>query len=123
MFQDSLEQVLQNTPGAVAVTLMGFDGIAVANSVVQTSGGSEQAEYETVAIELGSLVSQFSVHAEELGVGSFRELVIEGERLTTVVRTVTPEYFIALSLLPGGNSGKGRYNLRALGPKLVPDLT
>ena len=123
MFQDALEQVLQNTPGAVAVTLMGFDGITVANSVVKDGGSSQVVEFETVAIELGSLVSQFSMHAEELGVGPFRELVVEGENLTTVVRTVTPEYFIALSLRPGGNSGKGRYNLRVLGPKLVPDLT
>lgn len=122
MFQEVLEQILQNTPGSVAVTLMGYDGIQVANQI----GGSESVgsiDFESVAIELGSLAGQFKKQGAEIGVGQFREMIVEGDELTTVLRSVTQDYFLALSLHPSGNSGKGRYLLRTLGPKLIPDLT
>lgn len=122
MFQEMLKQILHDTPGSVAITLMGYDGIAVANEVAGSPNGLE-TDFESVAIELGSLAFQFRKQGTEIGVGDFREMVVESDHLTTVLRTVTHDYFLALSLHPTGNSGKGRYLLRTLGPQLAPELT
>ena len=40
-----------------------------------------------------------------------------------MLRPLTDEYFVAVSLKPGGNTGKGRYLLRIVGPQLIAELT
>ena len=52
--------------------------------------------------------------AEELAVGS--------EKLVTVIRTLGDQYFLALAMLPEGNMGRGRYNLRIAAPKILAEL-
>jgi hypothetical protein len=47
---------------------------------------------------------------------------VKTERLTTVVRLLSEEYFVALTLEPGGNIGKARYLLRVSAPKLIENL-
>lgn len=118
-FADLLDRVLNETPGAVSVTLMGFDGIAI-----ETRDAAEPSAVSTqnTAIELGAVTSQLKTVAEGLGAGEVRELTLQTGELTTVLRPVTSEYFVALSLRPGGNTGKGRYLLRVVAPKLVAEL-
>ena len=63
------------------------------------------------------------VPAEEmLDAGETKEVSVKTERLTTVVRMLTDEYFVALALEPGGNVGKARYLLRTSAPTLIENL-
>jgi hypothetical protein len=57
-----------------------------------------------------------------LEAGDAREVSIQAENLTTVIRLLSPEYFVALTLSPQGNFGKARFLLRTLTPKLLEDL-
>lgn len=118
-FSELLDRVLTGTPGAVSVTLMGFDGIAIDT---RESGDPPTVSAQNTAIELGAVASQLKTVAEGLGAGEVRELTLQTGELTTVLRPVTDEYFVALSLRPGGNTGKGRYLLRVVAPKLVAEL-
>ena len=60
--------------------------------------------------------------AEMLDTGSTNEVSVKTERLTTVVRMLSDEYFVALAVEPGGNVGKARYLLRTSAPKLIENL-
>jgi predicted regulator of Ras-like GTPase activity (Roadblock/LC7/MglB family) len=124
MFGEILEHVLKETPGAVGVTLMGFDGIAIDSREADDPGS---VSLQTAAVELGAIASQLKGVAESLGAGDVREVTVHlsngaGAGLVTVLRPVTAEYFVALSLLPDGNTGKGRYLLRVAAPKLAAEL-
>jgi predicted regulator of Ras-like GTPase activity (Roadblock/LC7/MglB family) len=119
MFGEILEHVLKETPGAVGVTLMGFDGIAIDSREADDPGS---VSLSTAAVELGAIASQLKGVAESLGAGDVREVTVHTGSLITVLRPVTAEYFVALSLLPDGNAGKGRYLLRVAAPKLAAEL-
>jgi hypothetical protein len=43
--------------------------------------------------------------------------------MTTVIRLLNDDYFVAMTLRPGGNYGKARYLLRANAGKLLGELT
>jgi predicted regulator of Ras-like GTPase activity (Roadblock/LC7/MglB family) len=76
----------------------------------------------SAAIELGAIAGQVRQVAEGLGAGEVREVTVHTGELVTVLRPLTKEYFLALSLKPDGNTGKGRYLMRVVGPKLLAEL-
>lgn len=121
MFAEILDRVLHQTPGAVSVTLMGFDGIAI--DTRETDAAAESVVSPTSAhIELGMVASQLRTIAESLGAGAVNELTVHTAGLVTLLRPITPEYFLALSMKPDGNTGKGRYLMRVAAPRLAEEL-
>jgi predicted regulator of Ras-like GTPase activity (Roadblock/LC7/MglB family) len=56
--------------------------------------------------------------AEILNTGAMEEVSVKTERLMVIIRTLTDEYFIALTLERDGNFGKGRYLLMREAPRL-----
>ncbi len=122
-FRETLEQVTRSVPGAVACSVMGFDGIAV--ETVQPDAGAQAAaelDVPTALIEYGNLLGQLKQAAEGLKTGAVAELSVNTEKLLTIMRMVNPEYYVVLALLPDGNYGKGRYALRIAAPVLAKEL-
>jgi len=61
--------------------------------------------------------------AEMLDSGNAREVSIQAEKMTTVIRLLNEEYFVAVALRPDGNYGKARFLLRTQGSKLLTELS
>jgi predicted regulator of Ras-like GTPase activity (Roadblock/LC7/MglB family) len=118
MFKDVLRDVVERTEGGVAGLLMGFDGIPVENYV--KAGVS--VDVESVGMEYSVILTQIMKAAKMLEAGEAREVSIQAENLTTVIRLLNPAYFVALTMQPHGNFGKARFLLRTLTPKLLDDL-
>lgn len=118
MFDKLLTRVLNETPGAVSATLMGFDGIAIDTQ----ASGMMATEAHDSQIELANIAKQLRGISEGMGTGDVHEVALQTGGLTTVLRPLTDEYFVAVSLTPGGLVGKGRYLLRVVGPQLVEQL-
>ena len=118
MFKDALRDVVERTEGSIAGLLMGFDGIPVE----QYARSGTNLDVESIGMEYSVLLPQISKAAEQLDAGSAREVSIQAERQTTLIRLVNQEYFLALTLAPHGNLGKARYLLRMLSPKLEQEL-
>ena len=57
-----------------------------------------------------------------LKTGAVTELSVNSEKVFTIIRMVSPEYFLVLALRPEGNYGKGRYVLRVTAPKVRAEL-
>ena len=118
-FLPHLQAVVQQVEGALACSVMGFDGIAVETHQV---GTVDDVELASTWVEYANVLAQVKNAAELLKAGDLAEVSINTEKLLTLVRLVTPEYFLVLALKPEGNYGKGRYALRLAAPKVKSEL-
>jgi predicted regulator of Ras-like GTPase activity (Roadblock/LC7/MglB family) len=117
-FREHLEAVCRSCDGAVACTLMGVDGIEV-DTHVQASG---EVDVRSLLVELSTLFRNAREATEAHEAGGVAELSVGTDKLMTVARLVSPEYFMAVALTPDGNFGKARYLLRVTAPKLLAEL-
>ena len=118
MFKEILQDLVDRADGGVAGLLMASDGIAID----QYSKGDGPFDIESVGMEYSVVLKGMQRASEMLDAGSTKEVSVETERLTTVVRMLSDEYFVALALEPNGNVGKARYLLRVSAPQLIENL-
>jgi predicted regulator of Ras-like GTPase activity (Roadblock/LC7/MglB family) len=118
-FRAHLESVVNQVDGALACSVMGFDGIAV-----DTFQRDEAAELDLTGawVEYANLLTQLKHAAEVLKTGAVQEVSVNSEKVLTLIRLVSPEYFLVLALRAEGNYGKGRYVLRVTAPKVRSEL-
>lgn len=118
-FLTHLESVVNSVEGALACSIMGFDGISVET---HTRGSVEDIELQNTWVEFANVLSQVRTAAEVLKTGEVAEISINTEKLITLMRMVSPEYFLVLAMKPDANYGKGRYVLRVTAPKVKAEL-
>lgn len=118
MFKTILRDVVENTDGALASILMGFDGITVDSY----AGAKNRVDMETVGSEYSQVLMQVKQAAQMLEMGTASEVAVQAENMITVMRMLNDEYFVALALEPNGNVGKGRFLLRLQSSKLLETL-
>lgn len=118
-FRTHLEQVLSQVEGSIVCSVMGFDGMAVDTQQVSEVEG---LDLSAMLVEYGSVVGKLRETATALQAGDVTEVSINTERLITIARLLTPEYYIVLALTPEGNYGKARYALRIAAPKVKAEL-
>jgi len=118
-FREHLQEVVKSVDGAVACSLMGVDGIEVDTHQVDELG---DADVRNLLVEYSSLFRIAREAGETHRAGEVSELCIQTERVLTVARLVSPEYFMVVALRPDGNFGKARYMLRVTAPKLRSEL-
>ena len=121
MFREVLQEVVDRTEGGVAGLLMGFDGIPVDHYV--RTDGSGIADVETVGMEFSVILKDIRKAAELLEAGGATEIAVQAEKMTTVMRVLNEEYFVAVTLEPTGNFGKARFLLRTAGSRLLSELS
>ena len=109
MFKEPLETIIERTDGSIGALIMGTDGIAV-EKVLRPEG--RDANLDVAAAELTSLVRNAQRTGGDTGLGHLRELVINLDGMSVIMRLLNREYFIVLALKPDGNIGRGRFELR-----------
>lgn len=117
-FRTHLEEILRQVEGAVACSVMGFDGIPIDSQQVKDS----DIDLLALMVEYGSILDRLKEAAAALQVGGITEVSISSEKLSTIARLLTPEYYLVLALSPEGNFGKARYALRVAAPKVRAEL-
>jgi predicted regulator of Ras-like GTPase activity (Roadblock/LC7/MglB family) len=110
-FDSILEQVLSECPGALAATLMGNDGLAIAQAVAP--GATDLLdELSTLGVEFGRILDEARKASDAAGAGATHELSVRTDRFHVLLHAVDRETYLVLALAPEGNVGKGRYLLR-----------
>jgi len=117
-FREHLQSICRSCEGVIACSLMGVDGIEV-DTHLESSG---DVDVKSLLIEYSGLFRNAREAAEAHAAGAISELFIETEKLLTVARLISPEYYMVVALQPGGNLGKARYLLRVTAPKLRSEL-
>ncbi len=120
MFREVLSDVVERTEGGLAALVMGMDGIAVDSYVREDL--AQPLEVENVGMEFSVILKDIKKGSELVDAGAAREVTIQGEKLTTVIRLINDEYFVLVALRPDGNYGKARYLLRTGASKLAAEL-
>ena len=118
IFDDVVQSAVENVHGGLAAVIMGRDGISLSQFRAETS----EVDIETLGIEYANLYAEIGKAASTLGSGSVQEVILLTDLYQILIRSVNPEYFIALILTPDGNLGKGRFLLRVSVPKIVAEL-
>ena len=122
MFKDALRQIVEQTEGAIAGLLMGFDGIAVDSYTRDTEADQAAKDINEIGMEFSVILGSIKRAAEALESGGAKEVAIQAEHLTTLIRVINDEYFVALTMRPDGNPGKGRFVLRTAAPRIMQEL-
>lgn len=119
-FREHLQRVVDSTPGALACTIMGFDGIAI--DTYQTEG--TDLDVPTLLTEVSATAHQLKqAGVHQPVVAGLSEISVYAQQMAAVVRIVSDEYFLAVVLSPGGLVGKARYLLRAAQPRILEELS
>ncbi|MCA2976709.1 MAG: hypothetical protein INH41_03270 [Myxococcaceae bacterium] len=122
MFSEHLKAIVDQVDGAIACSVMGFDGIAVETEPREFTQAALDVDLQAAWVEFANLMSQAKATAETLKTGKVAELSVNSERVITLLRVVNQDYFLVLGLLPTGNYGKARYALRVTAPKVAREL-
>lgn len=118
MFKEALQKVVDGTQGGLAGLLMDFEGIPLETYTTTDA----PFDIEVVGAEISVVVKAIQRASEMLDAGETKEVAFKSERMVTLIRIINESYFLALSLSPDGNFGKGRYLLRITAPKVQAEL-
>ena len=118
MFKEALRTVVEDTQGGLAGLLMDFEGIPLESYAREDA----PIDIETVGAEVSFVVKALQRASEMLDAGETREVAFKSDKMVTLIRVINENYFLALSLKPEGNFGKGRYLLRIAAPRLQKEL-
>jgi len=119
MLNESLEKIVQNTPGAAGAILMGFDGIAVMQYVDPEFA---DVDIESTAMEFSFRYVELRQAAESLDMGAVTDITIKADNRSVICRVLSDEYFVAIVLADASHIGKGRWMLRSTSRDLQAEL-
>lgn len=117
MFKNVLAGVRDRVDGAMAVSLIGLDGIAI-----ETLRGGD-VPLEVLGAEFGGFIKSIRTANTELNTGDVLQFSLVTEKYITFLSEVTPEYYILLVLRPDGNYGRARFELAKAKHMLRDELT
>lgn len=103
-----LASMVEECSGCCGVVVMGYDGIAIDESLRAGAG----MDVQLLAVEYASVLKEIKRTAGVLQSGELEEISIVSERCSLIVRGLSEDFFAAMVLGPDGNFGKGRYLLR-----------
>jgi predicted regulator of Ras-like GTPase activity (Roadblock/LC7/MglB family) len=109
MFKEALQTIVANTDESLGALIMGADGLSV-EKFFNDEGAA--ANLDVAAAEFTSLVRSAARSGNDLALGGLREMVVALEQVTFLMRLFNKDYFVVLAMKPGGNLGRGRYELR-----------
>ncbi len=105
MFKQVLEGIRDRVEGALAVSLIGLDGIAI------ESLRRDGVPLEAMGAEFGSFVKSVRVSDTEFQTGDVQQLSLVTDRYVMFLSAITEEYFVLLVMRPDGNYGRARFEL------------
>lgn len=118
MFLEQLSRISGRIDGALALSLVARDGIPI-----ESVSADPEIDLEALAAEMVSQARAISDNHRELEVGDVQQLSVTTERVTLMVSSVTPDYYLLLVLGPDGNYGRARFELRRARLLLENDLS
>ena len=104
MFKRALAAIRDRVEGALAVSLIGLDGIAV------ESINDGDVPLDVLGAEFGGFIKSIRPNAE-LNTGEVLQFALVTEKYITFLSAITPEYFVLLVMKPDGNYGRARFEL------------
>jgi len=116
-FHESLEQTFNAVPGALALSLVGYDGIGI--EIVERE---KRVDMDNLSAELTTFIRGLSTAHADLKLGSLQQVALLSPEYVSILSSVTAEYFLLFVMQRSGYFGKARYELKKLAWRLEGDL-
>ena len=107
MFLERLNAVSQRIEGAVAVSLVAGDGMAV-----ESVSSSPDLDLETIAAEIVSMARSIAKEQRELSVGDLHQFTVAGDAMVFLLSRIGKEYWLLAVLRPDASLGRARFELK-----------
>jgi predicted regulator of Ras-like GTPase activity (Roadblock/LC7/MglB family) len=123
-----LTGAVERVPGALAMSLLGVDGVAVetinGSKALPQPNGSRPRRRANPAweVELAELMLSARRAARSLHWRGLRHITLETREYTCLARMINPDYFLLLVLENGANLGRARFELQRAGATLAQNL-
>jgi predicted regulator of Ras-like GTPase activity (Roadblock/LC7/MglB family) len=105
VFKEVLQGIRDRVDGALAVSLIGLDGIAI------ESVKADSVPLDVMGAEFGGFVKSVRLSNTDLDTGDVLQFALVTEKYITFLSAVTEEYYVLLVLGPDGNYGRARFEL------------
>ena len=105
-FGDILRELVERVPGAVGAVFADWEG-----EPVDQFAHIPALDIQLVGAHWGVVWSQAAQRLGRHGIGAIEELLIEGDRATVLVRSVTDGYFVVLATRRDAHLGTARREL------------
>jgi predicted regulator of Ras-like GTPase activity (Roadblock/LC7/MglB family) len=113
-----LQELADSIDDFVAASVVGQDGMSVANLVVERGFNEERA-----AASLSQLVKQAHESSEAMDAGTFEESITTSERYMFITRPIGNDtFFVQIVLKSEGNVGAARMYLQEFEEELLETL-
>jgi predicted regulator of Ras-like GTPase activity (Roadblock/LC7/MglB family) len=110
MFGELLKQIINKVEGAIGVLIMGLDGIAIEQNII------DPEQYDNrllmIAAAYATLLRNSMRTSSDIGVGQLQEMSVISGNMILVIKLINPEYFLLVALDANGNIGRARFELR-----------
>jgi len=117
-FVETLRDLVDGIDGAIAATVMGTDGLAVA----EYEARGARYDIETVGIEYGKVIDEIKNASNLLALGSVEEVYISTQGTGLYLRILTPEYYLAFVVDSGVSPAKAKYRMRRAATRVRREL-
>ena len=114
-FESILQEIVEQCSGCLGISLMGSDGIAIAQVQARPEQGSTlilDGDIGTAGVEFASILAEIRKASDALGGGAVMETVVTLARFSLLFRQVDEDTLLVLALAQDGNLGKARYLMR-----------
>ena len=107
MFLERLSRISNSIDGALALSLVGKDGMPV-----ESVSSDPDVDIEVLAAELVAQVKAISDQQRELAVGEVQHFAVTTDIRTLMVTKVADGFYLLLVLDKDGSYGRARFELR-----------
>ena len=114
-FDESMQNLIENCPGALGAAIVDPDGIPV---VVTPRDGS----LETIGAELAAILRDLVEASREFRHGRLEQCSVFAEDAIIILTTIAAGYFLVLVLARDGLTGKGRFLSRLTRTRLYSEF-
>ncbi len=119
-FIDALIQIADRIEGCEAAIILGIDGIPIERYVLDSD---PMLDIDIIATEFTTLLRRSMHISSDTELGDLREMILVTDRMTFLLRPITPDYFLLLAVAPNGNVGRARFELRKTQLSLETEFT
>jgi predicted regulator of Ras-like GTPase activity (Roadblock/LC7/MglB family) len=110
IFADLLKQIVTKVDGAIGALIMGLDGIAIEQQIIDAERYDNRLAM--IAAAYATLLRNSMRTSSDVGVGQLQEMTIVAGNMMLVIKLINPEYFLLVALDAEGNIGRARFELR-----------
>lgn len=117
--RDSLNAIVKNVDGVLAVMIMAYDGIPIDEVAIEQS----EFDIQLLSVEYATVLKEIKRAVDVIKMGNLEEVFISTTRTRVVVRVLNDDLFSALIMSRDGNFGKARYMLKLKSYEILRELS